>query len=63
MLDQNLNVDHPDKITAILRNAAQAAHEAAGELSSIWQDKSAGAPWLVVAKELERCADRIKARL
>ena len=63
MLDQDLNVDHPDKVATILRNAAQAAYEAAGELSAAWQDKTAGAPWNVVAKELERCATRIEDRI
>lgn len=63
MVDQDLNVADPEQVAGILRNAAQAAYEAAGELESAWQDKSAGRPWKIVARELERCAFRIEERL
>jgi hypothetical protein len=49
----------PDQIAAELRHAADKAREARAELQSAWQDKSAGASWLVVARELERCAQRL----
>jgi hypothetical protein len=57
------DADHPDKIPGILRRAAEQAYDAAGELESAWQDKAAGKPWLMVARELERCADRIEGKL
>lgn len=53
------NVTTPQEVPAILRNAAQAYYEAAGELSSAWQDKQAGKPWDAIARILERAANQI----
>ena len=59
MTDYDLDVDTPDKVSGILRDVAQSYYESASELESSWQDKNAGKPWEKIAKELERCADRI----
>ena len=48
----------PDEIGQILRNAAQACHEAANECTTAWQDKYAGRPWAKIARILEQAADK-----
>lgn len=51
--------DAPDGVAAELRYAADKMREAQSELQSVWQDRGAGASWLIVARELERCAQRL----
>lgn len=52
----------PDQVPRMLRRAAELYRVGASELSSAWQDKGAGSPWLRVAEELERCAQRLDER-
>lgn len=59
MKNLDLNVDSPDKVARVLRNAASDYNDAASELESAWQDRSAGAPWSKIARILERAADQI----
>lgn len=53
----------PDGVARILRNAADLMREQASELDSAWQDKGAGKPWDMIAKELEACATKIERKL
>jgi hypothetical protein len=55
----NLDVDSPDKVSAVLRAAANEYYQSASELESAWQDKRAGAPWAKIARILEHAADQI----
>lgn len=41
----DLDVDSPEKVARILRNAAESYYESASELESAWQDRGAGRPW------------------
>jgi hypothetical protein len=60
--DLLLDVDAPDKVVHVLRTAADAYYESAAELESAWQDKT-GTIWADIAKELERSANKIEAKL
>jgi hypothetical protein len=53
----------PEEVPVILRRNAERANEAAGELAAAWGDSNAGKPWLMIAKELERCAAAIEKKL
>ena len=55
----DLDVDTPDKVADILRQAAQEYYEAEGELSASWQDPGAGFIWAKIAKILEAAATKI----
>ncbi len=57
--NMSLDIDAPDKVGAVLREAAQAYFESAGELESAWQDKNAGKAWAKIARILEQAADKI----
>ena len=59
----NLDVDSPEKVIFVLLAAVDAFNDTAAELESAWQDKSAGKPWTVIAKELETAAARVRAAL
>lgn len=59
----NLNVNSPDKVADVLRDAAQQYYETASELESSWQDKNAGAPWVKIARILDRAAHSIEKTL
>jgi len=61
--DLNLDVDAPDKVSDVLRNAAESFHESAMELTGAWQDEGAGKPWGIIARELEATAERIDKKL
>ncbi len=63
MRDLDLDVDAPDNVSQVLRDAAEAYYESASELESAWQDKGAGRPWTVIAKILERAADQIDKKI
>ncbi len=52
----DLDVDAPEKVSAILRAAAEAYRESQSELQSAWQDSQAGKPWQHIANILERAA-------
>jgi hypothetical protein len=54
----NLDVDAPDKVAAVLRQAADAYNESRAELQSAWQEKMAGWEWAVIAKILDQAADK-----
>lgn len=53
----------PEHIPGVLRRAATKMREQAAELRSAHQDRHAGAPWLVIAAELDRAAARIETKL
>lgn len=55
----DLDVEAPDQVANVLRQAAQEYYESAGELEAAWQDKYAGKPWTAIAKILEAAADKI----
>jgi hypothetical protein len=57
--DLNLDVDHPDKVSRILRNARDEFNIAASELDSSWQDEAAGRPWEKIALILDAAASKI----
>jgi hypothetical protein len=59
----DLDVDSPDKVSRILRNAAERFYEDAGELEASWQDPGAGRPWTLIAKILDRAADSIDKKI
>ncbi len=40
--DLNLDVDSPEKVSDILRNAAQEYYEGESKLGAAWQDRQAG---------------------
>jgi acyl-CoA reductase-like NAD-dependent aldehyde dehydrogenase len=54
--DLNLDVDTPEKVAAVLRDAAEVFRDSAEELASAWQDRHAGRVWREIAKVLERAA-------
>lgn len=58
--DLDLDVDSPENVPDVLREAAQSYYESAGELASSWQDRQAGSVWNKIAKILERAADQIE---
>jgi hypothetical protein len=57
MFDLDLDVDTPEKVPAVLRDAAEKYREAATELQSAWQDSQAGKVWEDFATILERAAE------
>jgi len=61
--DLDLDVDAPDEVSQVLRDAAEAYHESAVDLESSWQDKGAGRPWTAIARILERAADQIDKKI
>jgi len=62
-MDYDMDVDDPDKVAPLLRRIAQRYIEDGAELDAAWQDKMAGAPWRIVARELEKCAAAIERKL
>ncbi len=63
MAKMDLDVDAPDKVASVLREAADAYYDSARELEAAWQDRSAGSPWTKIARILESAADRIDKAL
>jgi len=59
----DLDVSNADEVSDVLRKAADTYYESAMELSSAWQSKSAGAPWIKIARILESAADKIDKTL
>lgn len=57
----DLDVDSPEKVPVILREASEKYFESEIELASAWQDKRAGRVWGVLAKILENAADKSHA--
>lgn len=57
--DTDLDVDAPDKVAGILKNAADDYYEASSDLESAWQDPQAARIWAKIARVLETAADRI----
>ena len=47
----------------VLRAAAEAYYESASELESAWQDRGAGRPWEIIARILEKAADKIEEEI
>ena len=62
-MNLNLDVNSPDKVADVLRDAAQRYYDTSSELESSWQDKSAGAPWIKIARILDRAAASIDKTL
>lgn len=58
-MSYDLDVDAPEKVSAILRRAAEAYYYSAEELASAWQDRQAGKVWERIARVLESAADKI----
>lgn len=56
----DLDVDTPEKVPEILRQAAEAYDSSQGELQTAWQDKKAGHVWSKIAIVLENAADKIE---
>jgi hypothetical protein len=54
----DLDVDAPELVAQVLRNAAQSYHESSSELQSAWQDADVGKVWDALAKALETAAIR-----
>ncbi len=48
----------PEDAIRILRNIAQRFYEDAGELENAWGDKEASKFWLMLARDLDRLADK-----
>lgn len=59
MKNLDLDVDSPDKVGGVLRRAAEAYYESAGELQGAWGDRNAGKIWEKIAHILDRAADSI----
>lgn len=55
--------DSPEDVPHVLRNAADMMRAQAADLAASWQDRQAGAPWQMIAAELDRAAKRIEGRL
>jgi isopenicillin N synthase-like dioxygenase len=53
--DLDLDVDTPDEVPEILRNAAQEYYESVSAFC--------GSPWEMIAKVLEKTADKIEEKL
>lgn len=62
-MNLDLDVDSPEKVIPVLRRAIEAFYDSAVELESAWQDRSAGKPWIVIAKELEKAANNIEKKI
>jgi hypothetical protein len=56
MKNLDLDVDTPEKVAGVLRDAADAYYQAESELSSAWDDPNAGKVWTKIARILERAA-------
>ena len=61
MKSLDLDVDAPERVANVLRNAAQAYYESHSELSAAWQDRKAGRVWFKLGAEFEKFAERIAA--
>lgn len=53
----------PEDVPAVLQYAAEKMREQASELQSAWQDKNAGKVWDIIARELDRAAERIASKI
>ncbi len=60
MKDLHLDVDTPEKVPEILREAAQRYRESTIELQGAWQDSKAGIIWDKIATSLEAEASKIE---
>lgn len=60
MKSLDLDTDTPDKIPAVLRNAAEQFHKSMSELQSAWGDQNAGKVWGDIANIMERAACSIE---
>lgn len=56
----DLDVDTPEDVPEVLRQAAQDFYESQAELESAWQDKHTGKVWEKIAQILERAAAQIE---
>ncbi len=63
MAKLDLDVDTPEKALEVLGRAVDAFYESAVDLEASWQDKSAGRPWRIIAKEIEAAIARIERKL
>lgn len=63
MTDTLDTVAAPWQVPQVLRRAAEKMREDGAELDGSWQDARAGGGWRVIARELDRAADRIERKL
>lgn len=55
----DLDVDSPEKVSTVLRCAADRYRESAIDLASSWQDEDAGKVWSKIATILDRAAKSV----
>jgi len=55
----SLDCDSPDKVSPVLRAAAEEYYAASVDLPSAWGDPQAGKVWAKIARILERAAAQI----
>lgn len=53
----------PEDVPGVLHAHAQRMREDRSELQHAWQDRTAGAPWEIVARELDKAAAAIERRI
>lgn len=63
MKSTDLDVDTPEKVPNVLRDAAQDYYESAAELPTFHSDPGAGRIWNKIARILERAADSIEKEI
>lgn len=56
-------VASPADAIMVLDELEDMSHEAVGELTSAWQDPSAGRPWKAISGSVGRCRVALKKRL
>ncbi len=59
----SLDVENPEDVPRVLRRAAESYYESSQELSSAWQDETAGKIWEEIAEALEDAAEKIEGIL
>lgn len=59
----DLDVDSPEKVARVLRDAADQYRNDARKLDSAWQDNNAGKPWRRIAQSFDRMATTIERNL
>lgn len=62
-MNLDLDVEAPEQVPQVLRQAADKFRESTGELQSAWQDQHAGAVWTAIATILDRAATSCEAAI
>lgn len=63
MKQTDLDVDAPEKVPDVLRDAAQDYYESAAELPAYHGDPGAGRIWSKIARILERAAESVEKEI